>query len=146
MGRILRCCIIQKLKPPLNKPRLSNIIISRYVYMGTKLNVSLQEVKVKSLCFAKEGNVLAPSIVITLDHLSPRQTDCSPTHCSSSGTQQGTVISVHAMEVHKAVEVFIIPQSALRHIHNIFQSDYSTDCYIVLPLSNCSTFSFKVTQ
>jgi len=50
------------------------------------------------------------------------------------------------MKVYKAVEVYIIPQSALRHVHTLFQSDYSIDCYTVLPLSNSSTFSFKVTQ
>jgi hypothetical protein len=47
------------------------------MYMDTKLNVSLPVVKVKSLRFlrfAKEGIVLAPSIVITLHHLFPRQT------------------------------------------------------------------------
>jgi len=51
--------------------------------MGTKLNVSLQEVKVKSQCFAKAGNVLAPSIVITLDHLSPTQAVIAHRHTAA---------------------------------------------------------------
>ena len=60
---------------------LSNIIIIlRSVYTGTKLNVSLPVAKVKSLRFAKEGIVTAPSIVITLYHLFPRQTVTARRH------------------------------------------------------------------
>jgi branched-subunit amino acid transport protein len=98
--------IIQKLKASLNKPGLSNsIIIVRSVYMGTKLNVSLQEVKVKSPCLAKEGIVPAPSIVITLHQLFPRQTLTEHRHTA-------------AVKAHKKLQLPLCTTRSYKGVHH----------------------------
>jgi hypothetical protein len=36
-----------------------------------------------------------------------------------------------------------IPQSVLRQVHSLFQSQFSTQCDLVLPVSTSSVLSFR---